>query len=70
LKRADDWEGPIALHGRCSDPELMTQQKGRTTVSASVANIVLSMEQVLIAILGRVLLGESRHHGKLSWEAV
>jgi drug/metabolite transporter (DMT)-like permease len=34
------------------------QQKGQATVSASVANIVLSMEPLFTAILGRVLLGE------------
>jgi drug/metabolite transporter (DMT)-like permease len=36
----------------------LMQQKGQATVSASVANIVLSMEPVFTAILGRVLLGE------------
>lgn len=34
------------------------QQKGQATVSASVANIILSMEPLFTAILGRVLLGE------------
>lgn len=37
----------------------MVQQKGQATVSASVANVVLSMEPVFTAILGRIFLGEA-----------
>lgn len=40
------------------------QQKGQATVSATVANIVLSLEPVFTAILGRFLLGEETN----GWE--
>lgn len=35
------------------------QQQGQTTVSATVANIILSLEPVFAALFGRVLLGET-----------
>ena len=37
----------------------IVQQKGQSKVSASVANIILSMEPVFTAVLGRLLLGEA-----------